>query len=443
MSNEKMILASQTVELSEHSKYLELETLMCFYDAPNDNMVELQSKDALEKAKTLINMPVVAKYKVKSGEPDLGGHEAYIDRYTKEVKFNTDNIGTHINVVIKDTEVKINGEKQTLPCLYSTSRIWTRNKNVVKAIKRLYEEGKLTSSWEISVNSYTYKDGIKILDDYCFEANCLLGSDVTPAYPCASVVDMSSLNESQLMIAQALEQDKEVSMAEEVSKNEIEATPAVNTETSTLTPIDIEKRIYEGIQSKYNCGYIAMLIVDENYCLFKEYGSDALEYIMIPYSIENENVIVDEGKPIKLIVPVSETNDAISTRDQKIMEDAETIKNLKSTVASLEPYKTQIDRIEAEKIETENKKKMDELKNLATKSGFITSEELESDESIKKMIASLDRASINNLIVERMMNKKNDDITPSTSVSTVGHIDISSEEESSNVSFFEAYMNLN
>jgi hypothetical protein len=442
MSNEKMILASQTVELSEHSKYLELETLMCFYDAPNDNMVELQSKDALEKAKTLINMPVVAKYKVKSGEPDLGGHEAYIDRYTKEVKFNTDNIGTHIDVYIKETEVEINGEKQTLPCLYSTSRIWTRNKNVVKAIKRLYEEGKLTSSWEISVNSYIYKDGIKILDDYCFEANCLLGSDVTPAYPCASVVDMSSLNESQLMIAQALEQDKEVSMAEEVSKNEIETTPVVKTETSTLTPRDIEKHIYEELQNKYD-GYIAMLIVDENYCLFKEYGSDALEFIMIPYSVENENVIVDEGKQIKLIVPVSETNSAISTRDQKIMEDSETIKSLKSTVASLEPYKAQVDRIEAEKVKAENERKMNELKDLATKSGFITSEELESDESIKKMIASLDRASINNLIVERMMNAKNDDITPTTSVSTVGHIDISSEEESSNVSFFEAYMNLN
>ena len=187
MVKETVCLASKTVELSEHPAYIELKNLLCYYDAPNENGVQLPSEEALIKAETLIDMPVVAKYRIVNGKPDLGGHEAYYDSKTKEVKFGTDTIGTHQSVYIEDTEIEIDGEIQKLPCLYAISRVWTRNKNVVEAIKRLFDEGKLTSSWEICVNAYDFKAGIKILTDYYFEANCLLGSNILPAYPCAQV----------------------------------------------------------------------------------------------------------------------------------------------------------------------------------------------------------------------------------------------------------------
>ena len=63
MDQEKIVLASKVVELSETQTHLDLVDRVCFYDAANLNGVLLPSDGALEKAETLVNMPVVAKYK--------------------------------------------------------------------------------------------------------------------------------------------------------------------------------------------------------------------------------------------------------------------------------------------------------------------------------------------------------------------------------------------
>lgn len=213
MNYETICLSSKTIDIAENDLYLELTNRMCYYDDKNLNNVLLPYKGieekALECAKSLINMPVQAKYKKIAGKDDLGSHEMHINP-DGEVVFDTESIGTHVDVWIEETEVTtVSGEVKKLPCLYAKKRIWKRNKNFINAIKRLYEsESGLGSSWEIQTLEYTFKDGVKTLTDYVFLSDCLLGSTTTPAYNGTSkAISLSSLTEQELMVAEALSQD--------------------------------------------------------------------------------------------------------------------------------------------------------------------------------------------------------------------------------------------
>ena len=213
MNCETICLSSKTIDIAENDLYLELTNRMCYFDDKNLNNVLLPYKGveekALECAKSLINMPVQAKYKKIAGKDDLGSHEMHINP-DGEVVFDTESIGTHVDVWIEETEVTtVSGEVKKLPCLYAKKRIWKRNKNFINAIKRLYEsESGLGSSWEIQTLEYTFKDGVKTLTDYVFLSDCLLGSTTTPAYNGTSkAISLSSLTEQELMVAEALSQD--------------------------------------------------------------------------------------------------------------------------------------------------------------------------------------------------------------------------------------------
>ena len=447
---DKIYLASNNVELSETKSYIELTNILCFYDVPNENGVLLPSEDALEKAETLVNMPVVAKYKMVNGQPDLGSHEAYIDPVTKEIAFDTQEIGTHISVKIEDAEIELHGEKRTLPCLFAKSRIWTtRQKNTVKAIKRLYDEGKLTSSWEVSVDAYEYKDGIKVLKDYTFDANCLLGSNVLPAYPCASVLDMASLEQSQLMIAEALTKDKEEdSMENTKTENPVvqkpEGTPEpqqpVTTEISALTMQDLMKRLRKACNETYfdekNIYFwISFVMTDENYCLCDTCELDELEFYKFNYVIENDEVTVSKPEKIKLVVSIADINKAISSRDDEIISNKSTIAQLEAEISELKKYKDIVDKAEAEKAEAERAEKIEQLKVVAQTGDYITLNEIETDETIKTMISSLDETGIKNLIVDRMLAAK-------TETNEVVRTDVNVTDKAEQVSAFNFYMNL-
>lgn len=72
------------IELSEHKSYLELSNLVCFYNSPSLNGLQLdygeteeEQAEALQKAQTLCLMPVYAKVTVNAkAEPTFAGHEA-------------------------------------------------------------------------------------------------------------------------------------------------------------------------------------------------------------------------------------------------------------------------------------------------------------------------------------------------------------------------------
>ena len=198
-----LVLASTVTELSEDKEYLTLNNRVFFFNAPNLNRVQLNyDESSLEKCKSLINMPLLAKYIKRDGKDDLGGHEvSFVDG---EMQFGTQAIGVITDVQIIEEEVETcDGQFKTLPCLYATERVWKRYKNVANAVQRLYAEGSLYNSWELKNNEYTFKDGIKYISNYTFLGNCLLGTQSFPAYGHggAKVLNISEMSDQYEFLA--------------------------------------------------------------------------------------------------------------------------------------------------------------------------------------------------------------------------------------------------
>ncbi len=492
MEKDKIYLASTAIELSEEEDkpYIELTNRLCYYGEPNLNGVVLPVEGADEKAQTLINMPVQAKYKVaKDGKtPDLGGHEAYIDR-DGDLCFATESIGTHISVEVKDDTVEVNGEKKTLPCLFSTSRIWKRNKNIIKAIKSLFDRGLLHSSWEIATKKYSFDEGIKTLTDYEFLGNALLGSTTPGAYPCAVALDMSSLEQSGLELAEAFTIDKEenelakkkieTEVSEEIevtipdeSTEEVVAevtepvveTPEVTepvtetseaseetpeeptTETSALTVHDLRRRIGEACWQKLGdwC-YVSFWFPEEHsvWCEYDNRKSD-LDFLLFTYEVADDIVTVSEPVPVSLTVSISEVNKVISEKDDALLKANETIQNLENQVSALQPFKDAADKAALEKAEAEKTEKRNNLKAYAMKSGFISEEEIGENAEIAEMVENLNEAGIKAIIAERFMASLSGKVeTSSVETASAVSVDLNSEEDENNISInpVQAYLN--
>lgn len=454
MDNTKVVLAAKTIEISETSTYLTLRNRLCYYGEPNLNNVCLPVDGALEKAETLVNMPVVAKYKIDAkGNPDLGGHEMAINPITKEVKFGTENIGVHTAVEIAEDFVKVNGIDKKLPCLFADIRIWKRNKNIVAAIERLFSEGKLTNSWEIISSAYTVADGIKTLQDYCFEAVALLGSAVTPAYDgCASTLSVASADEDpQTILAEALALDvASRSEEEEDMKNDITniEEPVVDTvaqvtepeepvaeqvpaepvdvseehtepveevsvdvsdsevevveeaEQASLTSWDLRKRIESAARNKINKWvWINWWLPAENTVWCEYEGAETeLDYAVFTYEVDGDSVTVSEPIYTKLKVSVQDINQVIEEKDNTIASANDEIQKLKDQIEELSAYKE-----EKDKAELESRQK--ELSAYALRSKLISEDEIANDATISEMIQNVDKSGINAIIAERFMKQ--------------------------------------
>jgi vacuolar-type H+-ATPase subunit I/STV1 len=430
-------MSSNVFELSEHKTYLELHRRLCWYGYPNYNGVELPIEGAEEKAQTLVNQPVVAKYKKINQEDDLGGHECFVNS-DGEVIFNTTPIGVNTSVKVKNDNVEINGEIINTPCLFVTSVIWKRNKNICAAIKRLFAKKLLHSSWEIiSEKSKVLKDK-EILEEYEFEADCLLGSKSKPAYgDCAVTLTLAEdINDPDNIIAEAIELDlkldkegAQLSMSEtnkiigSTNSNVVNS----NVNMSELTFSDLRRRLETAYRDKTNlCGWIVYIFPNENYALFKgDFKNDELEYQKVAYTVENDNVTITNIDTVKLTVLIGEINSTIEKLNSEIQKKNEAllaadakIQDLNAKVATLTDYKELYEKTENEKKKKEIAEKQENLKQYAIKSGYISAEEIESSEQIKSFIDNVDENAIKSLIVDRFMSQKLNFKNSETVVST-------------------------
>lgn len=219
MERERM--NSYYVDMSSHKNYLELTNVVFAYNTPNLNKRQInygttedEQAASLEKAKTLLEMPVYAKCKNNmKGQASFGSHEAR-KRIDGTYEFDTIPIGVHTSVKIEDRDVlTVDGTVKTLPALVATERIWKRNKNAVAAIERLFPEGKLVNSWELDVSNFVEPgDGLRYIKDYEFLGNCFMasGESAIPAYPCAQILEVSAdtqTEDCEMMVAEALSLD--------------------------------------------------------------------------------------------------------------------------------------------------------------------------------------------------------------------------------------------
>ena len=421
MSNYEM--SSNVIELSEHKTYIELTRRLCYYDYPNLHGVQLNSDTAEEKAQSLLMQPVVAKYKRIRNKDDLGGHECSVDN-KGNVTFGTVPIGVNVAVEIKNDTVNINNNTVETPCLFATSRIWTRNKNVCSAIKRLFAEGKLHSSWEILTENAEYVNNVKILKDYVFEADALLGSTSNPAYgECATTLCVASAEDPEILLSEAIANDFNIDNSEtkedktlKIKENESVVTSEnentdvitdevveTSQETENVETTETTETVSETREAKAE--KIEDTTADENTEKSEESNSDNTD-------TSNEEVVSDTDTIIaNLKQEIVEKNDAIIKANEEIA-------NLKAVNESLVQYKEMYEKIEAEKAADELAKKKKCLSEYAVKSGYISSEEIESSAEIKKLIEAVDENGIKAIIVDRLMAQKNDVVVETSDVTT-------------------------
>jgi hypothetical protein len=475
MDKENVLLSSKTIELSETKTYLELLNRVCYYDAPNLNGVELPSDTALEKAQSLVDMPVKAKYTVNAnGEPTFRGHEAYIDE-NGELAFDTENIGVHTDVYIENDNVDIDGNIVNLPCLFSKQKIWTRNKNVVEACKRLFNEGKLHNSWEIISEKYEFDNGIKKLIDYVFEANTFLGYDagVDPAYGnSAKVLTLSNQGiDNELFIAEALSKDilennnsnteeseenslpkkKENTPTSDIATEEVVNTegakvePATDTEETaktddfaSLTDWDLRLKITEACRAKLNnwCWVSFHFPMEKTAWVEYENRDTELDYMLFTYEVSEDDVVtVSEPEKVKLAVSVVDINTVISQKDGVITEKTDVIVTmgkeisaLKEAIAQLEPFRDAFNKAAREKAEAEQASKIIELTKYVEDANVFSEEELESDE-IKNLISELNKTKLAEMISDRYVSNLQKDKLDNTNfeVSATDSISLQAE----------------
>ena len=419
MSNYEM--SSNVIELSEHKTYIELTRRLCYYDYPNLNGVQLNSDTAEEKAQSLLMQPVVAKYKRIRNKDDLGGHECSVDN-NGNVTFGTVPIGVNVAVEIKNDTVNINNNTVETPCLFATSRIWTRNKNVCSAIKRLFAEGKLHSSWEILTENAEYVNNVKILKDYVFEADALLGSTSNPAYgECATTLCVASAEDPEILLSEAIANDFNI----DNSETKEDKTLKIKENESVVTSENADVVTDEVVETSQETENVETTETTETVSETREAKAEKIEDTTANENAEKSEESNSDNTDTSNEEVVSDTDTIIANLKQEIVEknDAiikanEEIANLKAVNESLIQYKEMYEKVEAEKAADELAKKKKCLSEYAVRSGYISSEEIESSEEIKKLIDAVDENGIKAIIVDRLMAQKSDVVVETSEIVT-------------------------
>lgn len=245
IENENFTLESQLLEVASHTNYKEATFLISVLGEP-DGYNRIIPEDVGEKyADTLIGYPIVAKLKKNIfGQPsDFGGHELYEIKAKngKKVKrFGTIPIGSVLNVWVEERE--LDGYDNPKKCILCKTKLWSsRFPEYFKVLDKLWKDGHVSSSWELSALKSEKKDGFTIFKAIEFLGTCILGSTRTPAVPEGGILEYAELDDSETQLAEALEKDladlkldgnekEEIDLAEKTKKDQsVEDTEEKNT----------------------------------------------------------------------------------------------------------------------------------------------------------------------------------------------------------------------
>lgn len=481
MDYENIVLESRPISIASYTNHKEAVFLISVLGEP-DAYGRIIPEDAGEKYhKTIIGFPIVAKLKknIFGQASDFGGHELVVTK-TKDGKkkrtFNTMPIGSVIDSWIENREV--DGYEGEPKCILIKTKLWTsRFPEYFKVFDKLWEEGQIQSSWELTATKVVEKGLNKVYKTFEFIGNCVLGSNRTGAVHGAGVVEYAELDNINTELAEALEKDmagldietiqekEDFNLAElknetlvedtaekvkeketdevvdetEDEKKKKEETAACGTgskkkkvktaevseigktvkttEVASLTDGDLFRKISEACTKAVTCdwGYIFYWFPEEHTVWFKPCNTDSsLDYKLFTYEVTDDEVTVSDPQDVKLTVSVTDVNDVIAEKNEKIgaltaeleLKDASIIKAgekinaLNVEISELKPYKEKVDKAEQERIETEIAEHKKTLRANMLKGNLFSEDELESDE-IAELIESRNEKEINSLIAER------------------------------------------
>lgn len=454
MENERILLSGTPIEIADFKEYKLATFLICVCDELdlNGRIIPKESADLYHSS--IVGFPILAKLVCNAaGDPvDFAGHEMYLvtnKKGEKEVKFGTHPIGSVVKSWTEDREVAgYVGQKH---CVMIQAKLWsTRYPEYFKVLDKLWAANNVKSSWEIAVSEAVRTTKGKILKVFSFIGNVLLGSSVFGAVPGAGVYEYAQKtddsNDPEFELAMALSQDVAVSnnhrkegdanmekdkntpVEEAEEKEQVVPVPDVDTsdavgepETASLTDYDIRKKIRKAYQEQTHCyGYVSFFFPAENKAwMEKDCRDSELDYDVVEYTVENDEVSITSITPCKLNVSVAEVNDTLAARDDAIAKANAKINDLTAEVAELKPYKEAADKAEQERIEQETAEKRTAFKAEILKTKLFTEEEIETSEELKAMVNNMDEAAFKAEVAERFIkNMQSDTETETAEVKT-------------------------
>lgn len=187
-------------------------------------------------------------------------------------------------------------------------------------------------------------------------------------------------------------------------------------ETASLTDYDIRKKIRKAYQEQMHCyGYVSFFFPAENKVwMEKDCRDSELDYDVVEYTVENDEVTITSITPCKLTVSVAEFNDTLAARDDAIAKANAKINDLTAEVAELKPYKEAADKAEQERIEQETAEKRTAFKSEMLKTKLFTEDEIETSEELKAMVNNMDEAAFKAEVAERFIKNMQNDIETET-----------------------------
>lgn len=437
---EKILISSKPISSEQYKNYKEAKWMISELDAWDLNG-RFMSKEVGEKChKSIIGYPIVAKLITdKKGNPvDFGGHEVTKKKDSEgniSYKFNTVPIGS-----ILDSNIETIDDKE---CIVISTKLWSdRFPEYFTVLDKLWEDGKVSSSWELAVNEWEETDKGKILKDVEFLGNCILGSTVEGAVPGAGMLEYAEINNDEIALASALRNDidKNNEVGEKMNENEnitkanenpenitAENDENVNPEnvseenvnadnankdnkqTSALTSYDIETKL-ESLVCKDGYGYPSYIFPEEHYALCRSWKDNSLDFTKVNYSVSDNDVEIISTEKVSLVVEVKDMNTFVAEKNDAIIKMDSEIAELKTKVESLEKDSAELAEIKKQNEEAELKKKQDEVAEYAKSSGYFTDEEMDSDE-FKTLIAEADINSVKAIIADKCVAERKNSAT--------------------------------
>lgn len=396
-----ILLSSKPVEVSEHKDYKLATFLISVLDEYDLNGRMIPRSVAEKCGETIIGAPILAKliYDPFTGKPcDFGGHETYwtVDDDGRDViKFGTEPIGGVTKQWIEGR--KIEGFDTPKECLMIQAKIWvSRFPEYAKVLDKLLEEGKVSSSWELTVHDEEWTSAGRILRDITFIGNCIIG--VYPAVPQAGITEYASVkdNHDELSLAVALSKDMAAIARDEndqKGKEPMDNQMTPETQTSTAEPTAPTE----------NPSTAESATTVEN----PPVAQDPVP--ALSYEIKDNQVSVSGCEDERVIAMIGDINGAFSSLADQLakandaLEKANSLVNdLNAEIASLKPFKEEHDRAEAEKAAAELQAKRDAVRDMFIRSERVSEEEL-GTESFKKIIEDADMAAAKSIVADRFM----------------------------------------
>ena len=342
MNDNNLVLNGELLELSSKDNGdLVGKFLICPLDESNLNGVGLRESDlSQDELLGLATRPVQCKVIDRNGTLDFGSHEAKLTyvkdengNLVKKYVFDTQSVGYHTEVSVENIEI----DGITKRCIVAIATIWARYENVISVINRLGES--LHTSWEIAYSEYYMDEGIKWIKGLNWLSNCLLGSNICPAYGDAGLLEVAEEDQEIQLSNAIIEDNNKIEVANKINEPNIEQftntiisnqtdensvdnklnnensqcneggnkkmankKKSKQIENSSLTIGDVYQAIYNALwDSEYDPDTVIIHPVEQE-ILIHQYGDLEENYIQISYTInEDGTVTLGDGTCVAMV----------------------------------------------------------------------------------------------------------------------------------------------